>query len=828
MKRSSPKSGNFSTNNHKSSQDWLGLEEIYQGIAIFIENGQRRYVKILEVEPASYHLKTKIEKEEMINEFYRWTLQSPIKFQICITTRKHDTDEMVSRIQDINKDKSLKRLEAKNDYLSLIEDVSSNKSVRKHFLLVMQYETGDDGFKSKDKEVIARQFWTTIMETEHHFSNMGTPLVLKDETMATGEVLYKYLNKKTSKTLPFRERIQQVYDDACEIQKTLSPIVDEASYVASNGLNTKKSNGYIIADGMYQTFLYIRQDGYISMVPGGWVSLLTNYGENVDLTMHFLKKNREQTLGVLSQTKKGDSITSRKANREGDEDKAEEYATKVRNASYIQQCMKHGEDLYDAFFLFTITANSYKELIREKARVKRQLKKDKFYVSECYAMQEDAYRMSLPINYTSSQLMGLGRRNFVNSTIASTFPFTAYEVYNPQGELWGVNLLNGTAVSIDLYDTKRLINANMTILGSSGAGKTYTEQCLGGRMCLNGRKTIFILPIKGHEYKRKCEAIGGTYIQLRPNGKHCVNIFGIMPADQADNTVIDELVYGSLLSAKITQLKTFFSLLLKDRTFSEIEDSQLDVHLTNLYEKFGITNEDNSIFDSNGNLKVMPTFSDFKEEIQEDLHMESLLHMLYKFTDGSCKNMDGQTNVDFNNDYIVFDVNLDYIPENLKAAFLFMAVDAGYTIAKESRTEEVVLFLDEIWQMMINKQSAEFIFKLTKIVRGYASSCILATQDIEDLFKSGDIGVSIINNCETKLILRTKPNSIAKLKDILALNKEECGEISKFRRGQGMLMLGDTRLPIYIETTTKELRETTTDKELIKHFEKLDEGERSA
>lgn len=60
----------------------------------------------------------------------------------------------------------------------------------------------------------------------------------------------------------------------------------------------------------------------------------------------------------------------------------------------------------------------------------------------------------------------------------------------------------------------------------------------------------------------------------------------------------------SLLSDKISQLHIYFSLL--RRSLTEEDMSKLDVALTRLYRKFGITRDNDSLLDRDGRPKRRP------------------------------------------------------------------------------------------------------------------------------------------------------------------------------------------------------------------------------
>ena len=59
-------------------------------------------------------------------------------------------------------------------------------------------------------------------------------------------------------------------------------------------------------------------------------------------------------------------------------------------------------------------------------------------------------------------------------------------------------------------------NANIAILGTSGAGKTFCLQLMALRMRRKNIQVFIIAPEKGHELARACKNIGGAYLKIAP------------------------------------------------------------------------------------------------------------------------------------------------------------------------------------------------------------------------------------------------------------------------------------------------------------------------
>ena len=108
---------------------------------------------------------------------------------------------------------------------------------------------------------------------------------------------------------------------------------------------------------------------------------------------------------------------------------------------------------------------------------------------------------------------------------------------------------------MDLFNTKKNKNANLNLIGTSGAGKTFTLQLLALRMRMRGIQCYIMAPIKGHEFRRACNAVGGQFIRIAPGSPHCINIMEIR---HSNGSVVWELSCecGNTTYKTINTLKT--------------------------------------------------------------------------------------------------------------------------------------------------------------------------------------------------------------------------------------------------------------------------------
>ena len=112
----------------------------------------------------------------------------------------------------------------------------------------------------------------------------------------------------------------------------------------------------------------------------------------------------------------------------------------------------------------------------------------------CDYKNEQAFLSSLPILALDPDIERKARRNALTSGVAAAFPFASYELSDHNGIFLGLNLYNRSPVFLDPYDDYKYTNGNWWIGGSTGAGKTVTLQCLGGRLRQQGKRVIIIAP----------------------------------------------------------------------------------------------------------------------------------------------------------------------------------------------------------------------------------------------------------------------------------------------------------------------------------------------
>jgi len=803
------------------TQDFIPIKNLEHGI---IETTDGRYIKILEIEPINFMLRSEEEQYEIICSFASWLKISPVHLQFKSITRKADSDKHIAMLRkEMETEESEQCKKLSEGYIRLIKDVGSREALTRRFFLIFRYEELRRN-ENSDYGQICSTLLTTEQNARAYFMQCGNNILQpKDPDEATAEILYMFFNRRSCVEEPFHSRVDRIVLDTMAAKNKVIgidpiPHIRMAHFIAPRGIDLMHRN-YIIMDGLYYSFLYIKGNGYPNKVRAGWMSSLINAGEGIDVDVFLRRENRSKTIDKVAQRIRLNR-TKLKSMQDTSTD-YEELTGSIQAGYFIKQGIaNYNEDLFYMSVFVTVSARTYEELMWRKQQMTDMLKSMDMYVSDCSFQQEDALRTVMPFLQISPKLEKKSKRNVLTSGAASTYMFTSFEMSDDTGVLLGINRHNNSLCIVDLFDTKKNKNANLNLLGTSGAGKTFTMQLLALRMRMRGIQCYIIAPIKGHEFRRACNRIGGQFIKIAPGSPHCINIMEIRHTISPEMELIDELDYSemdSLLAQKIQQLMIFFSLLIPDMTNEE--EQMLDEALIRTYGKFGITHDNDSVYEDRNavppKMKTMPILGDLHEELQKNEMTKRIAVIVSRFVTGSAQSFNQQTNVDLSNKYIVLD--LSELKGKLLPVGMMIALDYVWDKIKSDRTKKKAIMIDEIWQLIgagSNRMAAEFCLEIFKVIRGFGGAAISATQDLSDFFglEDGRYGRAIINNSKNKIILNLEPDEAEFVRDTLKLTKTEIRSITRFERGEALICSNNSKVPVIIKASKEEQEMITTDR----------------
>lgn len=596
--------------------------------------------------------------------------------------------------------------------------------------------------------------------------------------------------------------------DLSELEAGSTTILDILSPTAID----TKSRDYIVVDGVFHAYLYITGYGYSTTVGSCWLAPLVEAGEGVNVSFSFTRQNREKILSKIAQT----TMLNRSRMRDVGDTRQdyEELDSAITSGLYLKDVMnRQGEDFYYMHTLIEVVADDPDTLEQRVTAVEKLCVSVDMIARRCDYANEQGFLSALPLVTLDADIERKSRRNALTTGVAAAFPFVSYEHSDRNGIFLGLNLYNKSPVFLDPYDDYKYTNGNWWIGGNSGAGKSVTLQCLAGRLREQGKRVVCVIPKKGHEFRPNCEQLGGLYLRLSPSSRDCPNIMAIRRKTLDAYAGIQELAArdDSVLADKISRLIIWYSLQKKDLT--EEDKNYLDASLVECYDRYGITFDNASVVDENGAFKEMPIIPDWYNVLMEKAETKHLAVVLTRYVTGSAAAMGRRNHISIDNKYIVLDTS--GMPDDLILPGIYWAIDVANDIIMNAGGELSALIADELWSLVgagSNPLAAAYVQEMVKTIRGLGGIAITSTQGMQDLFslEGGKYGKGILDSSRIKFVMQMEEQEARLIQQILNLSEEEVRQITRFRRGEGLLCIGYNHVPVAFHVTKKEYDAITT------------------
>ena len=194
MKKQKKDMGKYYEN---STQKWLPIDNIRNGV-IILKDG--RYIKVVEVLPVNFYLKSEVEQENIIYYFASYLKIAPENLQIRVLTQRADIEEYFDRLSyfaenELN-DACCRMI---YDEMDFVKGLSDNTAVKKRFFIVFEYSpravnTRYDPFVEAGKTLADEAY-----KAQRYLSQCGLEVLNVSDDGFLVDLFYGIINKHTSK-----------------------------------------------------------------------------------------------------------------------------------------------------------------------------------------------------------------------------------------------------------------------------------------------------------------------------------------------------------------------------------------------------------------------------------------------------------------------------------------------------------------------------------------------------------------------------------------------------------------------------------------------------
>ena len=222
---------------------------------------------------------------------------APVKMQFKVISKKADISEYIERIKEEAAKEPDERVRLlQEDYGRLIETLGRKEAVTRRFFLIFEYQSYNNNKNPAERDVVL--YMRSVMQTAKKYLLQCGNVVLEheNETRFLVEVLYQVLNRRTSTYESLEERTKKVAEHyRRENGEDSIRYIPVTELIAPEKIDFSHRN-FLVMDGLYYSYLMIPSHKYRTKVPAGWISLLINAGEGIDVDLFFFKQDKSRTM----------------------------------------------------------------------------------------------------------------------------------------------------------------------------------------------------------------------------------------------------------------------------------------------------------------------------------------------------------------------------------------------------------------------------------------------------------------------------------------------------------------------------------------------------
>ena len=508
------------------------------------------------------------------------------------------------------------------------------------------------------------------------------------------------------------------------------------------------------------------------------VNDLTSIRARVNVSIHLAPYDRGESMTIVrrknAEIKMQVMETRRKNRKQGldPDDLPDDLADQQTQISELRdELSKTNQRLVNSMIVIGVSADTAEQLDLACKTVKAKVNAQSCKAESLKFMQIEGLTAEPPLGSNPLPM----KRTLTTNSAAILIPFTTQEVFEPHGLFYGSNARSGNPIVADRRDH---MNSNGFILGTSGGGKSFTvKQELAGLYLNRDDEVIIIDPER--EYLPLAQAFGGQIVQISAGSTTRINPLDI---------VLEETGDGDPVKEKTNNVVSMVgSLVGGNEGLNPVEKSLVDRCALNLYVRYR---------EQGANPTAQPTLGDLRDMLEEtgEAAGHELAVSLGSYTSGSLSGFNGQTNVDLNNRFTVFDVS--GLTGELRTFGMMVVIDQVWNrvIRNRAKGRRTWLYIDEFHRFFGNQYSAGQFKDIYKRARKYGLGVTGITQNIEELLLDDDARL-MLSNSDFLMLLSQNGSDADELCSLLKLSEEQRQFFTGVLPGQGLMKIGDAYVP---------------------------------
>lgn len=736
----------------RSVQDAIPIDAMWED-GIFLV-GKNKYSKCFKFTDINYSVASREDKEEMFLE-YSELLNS------------FDTGA-TSKITIINR--RLNKLDFQKTMFIKLEDDELDKYRKEYNKMLLDKATASNGIV-QEKCITITIEKKNIEDARLYFLRIGTELINKFKEL--GSVCVE---------LEAVERLQ-LFHDFYRVGEETAFNFDFISnmrkghsfkdYICPDTFEIK--DDYIKIGNRYARVLFLKE--YANYIKDSMVAELTDINKNSMMSIDVIPIAMDEAVREAENRRLGveTNITNwqRRQNANNNFSAIIPYDLEMQreqSKEFLDDLITRDQRMFMSVLTMVHTAETKEELDNDTEEILTIARKNLCQFGVLKFQQLDGLNTSMPFGVRKIDTL----RTLTTESLAVFMPFRVQEIRETNGIYYGQNVISKNMI---IADRKKLLNGNSLVFGVSGSGKSFiTKEEIVFTMLKDKNADVIVIDPE-NEYTPLVKALGGEVIKVSATSGNHINAMDMNKnyADGANPVILKSEFILSLCEQ-----------LIGSDNLGAKQKSIIDRCTASTYRYY-----------LQGNYQgTPPTLQDFYQELlkQEETEAKEIALAIELFVNGSLNTFAKQTNVDTENRLICYNI-LD-LGKQLLPLGMLVVLDSILNRITQNRAKgrNTYIFIDEIYLLLRNEYSANFLYTLWKRVRKYGAYLIGITQNVEDMLQN-NTARAMMANSELIIMLNQASTDRAELAKLLNISDLQLSYITNVGSGEGLLKIGSSLIP---------------------------------
>lgn len=736
----------------RSVQDAIPIDAMWED-GIFLV-GKNKYSKCFKFTDINYSVASREDKEEMFLE-YSELLNS------------FDTGA-TSKITIINR--RLNKLDFQKTMFIKLEDDELDKYRKEYNKMLLDKATASNGIV-QEKCITITIEKKNIEDARLYFLRIGTELINKFKEL--GSVCVE---------LEAVERLQ-LFHDFYRVGEETAFNFDFISnmrkghsfkdYICPDTFEIK--DDYIKIGNRYARVLFLKE--YANYIKDSMVAELTDINKNSMMSIDVIPIAMDEAVREAENRRLGveTNITNwqRRQNANNNFSAIIPYDLEMQreqSKEFLDDLITRDQRMFMSVLTMVHTAETKEELDNDTEEILTIARKNLCQFGVLKFQQLDGLNTAMPFGVRKIDTL----RTLTTESLAVFMPFRVQEIRETNGIYYGQNVISKNMI---IADRKKLLNGNSLVFGVSGSGKSFiTKEEIVFTMLKDKNADVIVIDPE-NEYTPLVKALGGEVIKVSATSGNHINAMDMNKnyADGANPVILKSEFILSLCEQ-----------LIGSDNLGAKQKSIIDRCTASTYRYY-----------LQGNYQgTPPTLQDFYQELlkQGETEAKEIALAIELFVNGSLNTFAKQTNVDTENRLICYNI-LD-LGKQLLPLGMLVVLDSILNRITQNRAKgrNTYIFIDEIYLLLRNEYSANFLYTLWKRVRKYGAYLIGITQNVEDMLQN-NTARAMMANSELIIMLNQASTDRAELAKLLNISDLQLSYITNVGSGEGLLKIGSSLIP---------------------------------